>query len=76
MHGVGHLLVQREGSLVVDFGFGEQEVYFVILFLHFVLLLFAGVFLFHALLRFKALAKLRIITKAERKCFERGAWSL
>jgi len=43
---------------------------------HFVLLLFASIFFLRALLRFKALAKLRIITKAERKCFERGAWSL
>ena len=34
-------------------GFGEQEVHFVILFRHLVLLLFAGVFLAYALLRFE-----------------------
>ena len=39
---------------MIDFGFGEQNVPFVVFFRHVVLLLFASILLLRALLRFEA----------------------
>ena len=39
---------------MVELGFGQQDGPFVVFFLHFVLLLFAGVLFLFALLRFEA----------------------
>jgi hypothetical protein len=67
--GIFDIAVEIVELLAIDLGFGEKNV-------PLMALLLALVGALGALLRFKALAKLRIITKAERKCFERGAWSL
>ncbi len=52
--GFRHIAVQIAELLTFDFDFGEENFPFVAIFLHLVLLLFAGVFLLFSLLRFEA----------------------
>ena len=49
----GYVAIQSGKLLVIDLGFGEQNLPGMVFFRHLVLLLFAGVVLFRALLRFE-----------------------
>ncbi len=51
---MSRLVASSEDLLVIDPGLDEDDGPFFAFFCHFVILLFAGVFLFRALLRFEA----------------------